>query len=59
MTKNQRFTFRIDAMERHLLGKLAQRLKRNKSDTIRLVLNEAFRTLLVEEDGEQTGPTEA
>jgi hypothetical protein len=42
MSKNQRFTMRLDVHERQMITVLSQRLHRNQSDTIRLLIREAL-----------------
>lgn len=39
--KTEQFTFRLTEAERKLLDKLAQRLERNQSDTLRLLIRQA------------------
>jgi hypothetical protein len=42
MSKNQRFTMRLNAQEKQMIHVLSQRLHCNQSDAIRLLIREAL-----------------
>lgn len=49
MQKSEVFTFRVNSDERRLIAQLAERLQRNQSDAVRLVIREAAVALLTAE----------
>lgn len=55
MTRNDNFTLRVNPDERQLIAAVAQRLDRNESDTLRLLVREKARALGVIET-QKSGP---
>ena len=49
------FAMRVNAEERAMLKALAQKLKRSRSDVVRLVVREALRELRRDEKGASNG----
>ncbi len=45
MARIETFTFRVNADERHLLAKVADRMERTESDVVRLLVRKAAREL--------------
>lgn len=48
MARFETFTFRVDEEEKKMLADLATRLQRSQSDTMRLLIQEAFKALCLD-----------
>ena len=60
MLRNQRFTFRINEKERHLIEFLAEKLHRSSSDALRFLVLKAAREMENQEaDFQEEHPLES
>lgn len=47
MTREEKFTFRLDAEDRRRLVEIARRLERSQADALRRLIRQAYRELAI------------